>query len=96
MTSASTTQPPTITVSVLTFAWLREALGSPTRITLPLGSTIAALRAALDSALAQAPSPLHATVARCLFALHDEYVGDDHVIDPAGGEVAVIPPVSGG
>lgn len=70
--------------SVLLFAHLRETHGPAVTVELPAGATVADLRRRL---------PFDA--AGCRIAVNLAFADDADVI-PAGAEVAVIPPVSGG
>jgi molybdopterin converting factor small subunit len=79
-------------VRLLAFATAAEALGGrETELELPPESTVGALRTAL---LARAPAlaPLGARLAIAV----DGALADDAVMVPAGAEVALLPPVSGG
>lgn len=77
---------------VLLFAALREAAGSrELAVDLPVGATVADLRAVL-SALHPRLGPLLGNAAA---AVNEEYVPGDHPLGE-GDVVALIPPVSGG
>ena len=81
-----------MSLTVLLFAGLREAVGSDAvAVELPAGATVADLRGRL-AAGCPAAAPL---LARSRVAVNQEFAPDDRPI-PAGAEVAVIPPVSGG
>ena len=81
-----------MTVSVLLFAGAREAAGAEAAtVELPLGATVAQLRAALAAAC-PALAPL---LPSCLLAVNAEYAAEGATIAP-GDDVALIPPVSGG
>jgi molybdopterin synthase sulfur carrier subunit len=80
-----------ITLDVLLFAGVRAAVGAPSvRVSLPAGSTVAALRAQLAA--------LHAALREqhgFMIAVNEEFA-EDSVVLSGRDEVAVIPPVSGG
>ncbi|MFC5867004.1 MoaD/ThiS family protein [Aquincola agrisoli] len=84
-----------MTLQVRYFASLREALGSGEAVTLPAGSRVADLRAALV-----ARSPAHAErlgpgcAVRC--AVAQQMCTDDQAALADGAEVAFFPPVTGG
>lgn len=79
-------------VRVLLFAGLRERLRSDSAtLELPAGATVRDLLAALAD---QHPA-LRELLPPCRVAVDHEFVAADHPI-PAGAELAVIPPVSGG
>jgi molybdopterin converting factor subunit 1 len=79
-------------MTVRLFARARDVAGTDAvDLMLPAGATVAELRAALAAAC-PALAPL---VARSAVAVSEEFAGDDVVI-PAGAEVALLPPVSGG
>jgi molybdenum cofactor cytidylyltransferase len=81
-----------MTVTVRMFARARDlAGGDAVNVDLPDGATVAALR----RQLAQGVPALAGLLARSVFAVGGEFAEDGHVI-PAGAEVALIPPVSGG
>ena len=74
------------------FASARDRAGTPTvALDLPPNPTVADLRAAL---LARFPD-LTALLPVCRIAVNHDFADDADPI-PAGSEVAVIPPVSGG
>jgi molybdopterin converting factor subunit 1 len=79
-------------VRVLFFAAIRDQTGTAS-IDLELADSTAVgqLRAILAERFPRSAPML----ARCMLAVNEAYVGDDHVL-PAGAEVAFIPPVSGG
>lgn len=79
-------------VRIRLFAVARQLAGAEV-ITVELSepATIGRLRAALA---AQVPA-LAAVLPHVLFAIGSQYAADDTPV-PAGGEVACIPPVSGG
>ena len=79
-------------VRVRVFALARQMAGRDAiEIELPEGATVANLREAL---VAQIPR-LSGLGRHLTFAIDAQYVGDDAPV-PSGGEVACIPPVSGG
>ena len=79
-------------VIVKLFAGMAETYGkSAVEIELPPGSTVGDLRRRIVERIA-ALSPL---MSQTLFAADADYVGDDFPLSD-GGEVACIPPVSGG
>jgi sulfur-carrier protein len=89
-----TSEPPAdeVTVTVRLFARARDLAGcEQLSMTLPTGSTIGALRAAL---LARHPA-LEPLAGRLLAALNADYVTDTQPLTPHA-EVAFFPPVSGG
>ena len=71
-----------MTLTVLLFAHLRDRLGPSVTLELPDGATVADLRSRLP-------------IDGCQVAVNLAFADDAEVI-PAGAEVAVIPPVSGG
>lgn len=77
-------------IKLLYFAILREKLGKQEEM-LEFSGSVAELRRLLIER-----EPHLADVLKvCLFAVNQEYVGEDYILK--GGEtVAVIPPVSGG
>lgn len=80
------------TVTVLLFAGLREAAKAESvEISLPAGSRVADLQAAVE---AQIPA-LTGRVRGCRLAIDQSFASADEVIDGAS-ELALIPPVSGG
>lgn len=75
---------------MLLFAGLREAAGREAlELTLPDGAPVSALRAAVERA---APALCGH---RYRVAVGAHYAHEDQAV-PAGGEVALLPPVSGG
>jgi molybdopterin converting factor subunit 1 len=87
----STGEPP-IRITVRFFAAARDLAGCETAILdLPAGSTAANLRARLAATY----PALAGLLRHSLFAVGNEYAGDDSPLAD-GAEVAVIPPVSGG
>jgi molybdopterin converting factor small subunit len=81
-----------VNVRIRLFAVARQLAGTEViSLELPAASTIAGLREALA---AQVPA-LAAVLPHVLFAIGSQYAQDDSPL-PAGGEVACIPPVSGG
>lgn len=79
-------------VTVKMFAAAREAVAA-SEVTLEVadGATVAALRTALITKHPQ----LSKLVDRAMFAINARYANDEDLL-PTGGEVACIPPVSGG
>jgi len=81
-----------MTVTVQLFAEARDRAGAPTAaLELPPSATVADLRAAIRIRFPELSSLLPA----CRIAVNHEFADDPDPI-PAGAEVAVIPPVSGG
>jgi molybdopterin converting factor small subunit len=81
-----------MTVRVRLFARARDLAGADVvSVELPPGASVADLRTALGEAC---PS-LGPLLPRSAVAVNEEFAGDDTVI-PAGAEVALLPPVSGG
>jgi sulfur-carrier protein len=81
-----------VNVRVRLFAVARQLAGAEViSFELPEPATIATLREALA---AEVPA-LAAVLPHVLFAIGSQYAKDDSPV-PAGGEVACIPPVSGG
>jgi molybdopterin converting factor subunit 1 len=79
-------------VRVLLFARARELAGLATVcVTIPESATVADVR----RAVAERVPSLAPWLPRCAIGVNGEYVGDNVVI-PAGAEIAVIPPLSGG
>lgn len=79
-------------VTVLFFATLREQAGvKQIELELPEGASVAELRAILAARLPRLAAPL----ATSLTAVNKQFAFDEELI-PAGAEVAVFPPVSGG
>ena len=80
------------TIRVRLFARARDLAGAEVvAVDLPAGATVADLR----ERLAAAVPVLRELLSRAAVAVKEDFAGDDAVI-PAGAEVAVIPPVSGG
>ena len=78
--------------SVRMFARARDLAGvEAVSVELPGGATVGDLR----RRLADRVPDLAALLPRCAFAVNEEYAGDEAPI-PAGAEIALIPPVSGG
>ena len=81
-----------MTVTVKLFAGMAETYGRlAIEVDLPPGSTVRELRRRLVEEVPEFSQLMSHT----LFAAAAEYVGDDFPLSP-GGEVACIPPVSGG
>jgi molybdopterin converting factor small subunit len=79
------------TLEVKLFARARDLAGADVvRLAPPLPATVGALRRRLAE---ECPS-LATLLGRCAIAVGHEFADDDRLL--AGGEVAVIPPVSGG
>ncbi len=79
-------------VSVLFFASLRDKAGvARTELEIPAGSTVASFKQVLFGAFPNLPR----SSAALLVAVNKEYAFDKDTI-PAGAEVALFPPVSGG
>ena len=79
-------------VRVLLFARARDLAGSESiHLTLPVAATVADVR----RALAAASPPLADWLPRCAIGVNGEYAENQTAI-PAGAEIAVLPPVSGG
>lgn len=79
-------------VSVKMFAAARDAVGSPeVSVELAEGARVADLRRELVKNYPQ----LSALVERTLFAIDAKYANDGDLL-PMDGEIACIPPVSGG
>jgi molybdopterin converting factor small subunit len=76
---------------VLLFAGLAEAAGDRTLEIAWSGGTVADVRRAVVAGW-PATAPL---VARSVVAMGDRLVGDSEPV-PAGAEIAILPPVSGG
>jgi molybdopterin converting factor small subunit len=71
----------------------KDLVGADTvEVALPAGATLGDLR----KALAAEHRPLAALVAHAMFAIGARYASDDTVLDADAGEIALIPPVSGG
>src|SRR5262249_6487788 len=82
----------TMQVRVRLYALAKERVGrAEVVLDLPLGSTVADLRAALRVTWPE----LGAVWSRALIAVDQEYAGDDVALAP-GSQLAVVPPVSGG
>jgi molybdenum cofactor cytidylyltransferase len=81
-----------MTIRVKLFARARDLAGSSELVLdLPEGATVADLRRTLA---AEHPK-LSGLLARSAIAVNDDFAQDELVL-PAGGEVALLPPVSGG
>ena len=79
-------------MKVLLFARARDVAGAEAvEVSLPPGATVADLR----QAMALSYPPLAALAARSAIAVNNDYA-DDATPIPAGAEVALVPPVSGG
>jgi molybdopterin converting factor small subunit len=82
----------TMQVRVCLYALAKERVGrAEVVLDLPVGSTVADLRAALRDTWPE----LGAVWSRALIAVDQEYAGDDVALAP-GSQLAVVPPVSGG
>ena len=80
------------TVTVRLFARARDLAGAEAlSVELPPGATVADLRRKLAGAV----PALAGLLERSAIGVNEEYAADDTLI-PAGAEVAIIPPVSGG
>ena len=78
--------------SVYLFAAARQTCGrSAIQLELPATATVGDLR----QAIVQQVPELEPLLARCHFALDNEYAPDSHPL-AAANEIACIPPVSGG
>jgi molybdopterin synthase sulfur carrier subunit len=85
---------PTIQVQVRYFAALREALGSTETLTVPAGTTLAALRETL-----RARSPRHAELlapGRAVRCALNQRMSEEAAALTSDAEVAFFPPVTGG
>ena len=81
-----------IQITVLFFATLRDKAGTrSTALEIDSGMTIEQLKAAL----ALKYPNLNGLINHCLVSINHEYRFDESVI-PAGAEIALFPPVSGG
>jgi len=80
-----------VALTVLYFAGARDAAGAARESLDPAPATVADLRKVLE----QRHPALVRILSRCRLAVNQEMADDDTAI-PAGAEVAVIPPVSGG
>lgn len=79
-------------VMVKMFAAARDAVGAPeVTVEVAEGATMSDLRTALIASYPQ----LASLVDRAMFAVNADYANDDDVL-PSNGEIACIPPVSGG
>ncbi|MEZ0375152.1 MAG: MoaD/ThiS family protein [Candidatus Sericytochromatia bacterium] len=78
-------------VKILSFAQLREALGSVLELELPEGASVATLQQALSARFPDLPALAVARV-----AVNRSYVVDPAQLLAASDEIALIPPVSGG
>ena len=83
-----------ITVQVRYFASLREALGPGEAVTLPAGSTLGALRAALAARGGRHAECL--ATGRPVRAALNHAMSDESADLGDGAEVAFFPPVTGG
>lgn len=79
-------------MNVLVFARLREIIGSGS-VDLDVKNSPTAK--SLRSTLAERYPEAEVLLAKCLVAVNNEYVGEEHLINPTDS-VALIPPVSGG
>ena len=84
----------TITVQVRYFASLREALGPSETVSLPGGSTLGELRAALVARGGRHAEALG--MGRPVRSALNLAMGDESAVLPDGAEVAFFPPVTGG
>jgi molybdopterin synthase sulfur carrier subunit len=84
----------TIAVQVRYFASLREALGPSETVSLPPGSTLGALRAALVARGGRHAEALGG--GRPVRSALDLVMRDDTAVLAEGSEVAFFPPVTGG
>lgn len=81
-----------MTVTIRLFARARDLAGHDTlTFDLPDSTTVAQMR----EKLAAYCEPLRPLLARCAFAVNEEFVDDEQIVQ-GGATVAVIPPVSGG
>ena len=81
-----------MTFDVYLFARAKDLAGAESvRVELPPGASVAELRRRLAAAI----PALAGLLERCAVAVNDEFA-DDALTLPAGAEVAVLPPVSGG
>ena len=81
-----------MTLRVRLFARARDLAGADAvDVDVPPGATVGGLRRRLGEAC-PALGPL---LARSAIALNEEFAGDESIV-PAGAEVALLPPVSGG
>jgi molybdopterin converting factor subunit 1 len=81
-----------MTVRVRLFARARDLVGADAvTVELPAGGTVGDVRAALGETCPE----LRPLLPRSAVAVAEEFAGDEVVI-PAGAEVALLPPVSGG
>lgn len=79
-------------VKVRVFARARELAGADAvDVELASGASVADLRHQLASDY----PPLAGLLARCAIAIDDEFAEDEAIV-PAGAEIALLPPVSGG
>jgi len=79
-------------VTILFFATLKDRAGTrQATLELPAGAQVRHLKTALQQ---QFPS-LAPALSSCLVAVNREYAADEDLI-PAGAEIALFPPVSGG
>ena len=81
-------------VQIRYFASIREALGPGESVDLPAGSTLGALR---DALIARGGSHGEALArGRALRAALNQVMADESAVLTEGGEVAFVPPVTGG
>jgi molybdopterin converting factor subunit 1 len=81
-----------MTFDVRLFARAKDLAGvESVRLELPAGATVAELR----RRLADEVPALAGLLGRCAIAVNNEFA-EDGILLPAGAEVAVLPPVSGG
>jgi molybdopterin converting factor subunit 1 len=73
------------------FARAKDLVGAEIALELPEGATVADLR----RRLAEEQPVLTALLERSALAVNDEFA-EDKMLLPAGAEVALLPPVSGG
>lgn len=79
-------------VTIHFFARARDLVGAASgTITVPDGGTVGDLR----RNLAQTYPSLAGLLAHSAFAVNNEYADDDQLLPPAG-DIALLPPVSGG
>lgn len=83
-----------LTLRVRYFASLREALGDGETVSLPVGSTLGALR---DALLARGGAHAQALArGRAVRAAIDQRMAEESAVLADGAEVAFFPPVTGG
>lgn len=80
-------------IEVALFGKLAERIGRQVAIDLPDGATVADLRAALRTAYPEIADELARPSTR---ACVDQAMVPEHFAVPSGGEVAFLPPLSGG